>query len=104
MLQVLKFIFSNFWIWCGTVVLIIYLGEAISCIIQGILKAIPWTYSGMGRRVLWNIIEKDIMQNESYNNKDKMQITRLLLKFDHRVKRIKLTDDELKNIMDKYFH
>lgn len=103
MLEVLKFIFSSFWIWCGAVVLIIYLGEAISCIIQGILKTIPWTYSGMKRRVLWNIIEKDVMQNKSYSNKDKIQIARLLLKFDRRVKRIKFTDDEIKNMIDKYF-
>ncbi len=32
MLEVLKFIFSSFWIWLGTVVLIAVIGEAIHAI------------------------------------------------------------------------
>jgi hypothetical protein len=38
MLEILKFIFSNFWIWLGTVILIGILGEAIATIVVALQK------------------------------------------------------------------
>lgn len=40
MLEISQFIFSNFWIWAGTVILIIYLGEAITSIADSVFKGV----------------------------------------------------------------
>ena len=36
MIEILKFIFSSFWNWAGTVVLILAIGAAINAIIVGV--------------------------------------------------------------------
>lgn len=40
MLEILQFVFSNFWIWAGTVLLVIYFGETIASIIDSIFRGV----------------------------------------------------------------
>lgn len=46
MLEVLKFIFSSFWIWLGTVVLVLSVGVALNNVIVGFCgKVVTFTIS-----------------------------------------------------------
>lgn len=40
MLEILKFIFSSFWIWMGTAILLTILGEIVDSVVKSIFKVI----------------------------------------------------------------
>lgn len=103
MLEILQFVFSNFWIWAGIVLLIIYLGKAIGCIVLSFFKALPWTFSGMERKAVWNILEDSVLKNQSYTSKEKIFKSMVLLQYNRTIRKTKLTDKEINKMVDTYF-
>ena len=104
MLEILQFTFSSFWIWAGTVLLIIYLGKAIGWIVLSFFNALPWTFSGMERKAVWDVLEDSVLKNQLYTSREKIFKSIVLLQYNRKIRKTKLADKEIKKMMDAYFN
>ncbi len=84
--------------------LIIYLGKAIGCIVLSFFNALPWTFSGMERKAVWDVLEDSVLKNQLYTSREKIFKSIVLLQYNRKIRKTKLADKEIKKMMDAYFN
>ena len=98
MLEVLKFVFSNVWIFIGTAIILYIIGQTLASIIpkiiDSVLSAFQYTDKNILRKAMWDIFSKDIKENEKYNSIEKIEYLYIMLEV---MKRLKHGKYEIKN-------
>lgn len=70
MLEILQFIFSSFWVFIGFCLLLVCLSSILYHMCKLLLEHRPFTYAGLKRQVVKEIIFKDIVINDGFENKE----------------------------------
>ena len=102
MLESLQFMCSNFWVWCGSLIIITtifgMIVAAIPKIIEVIVAAFQYTPTNMTKRAIWEVFSKDIKENDDYSAVEKIIQMYYILSILRQLRRCKNDIDDQKLI------